>query len=137
MKFLEEQEKEIYDFMLKYNSDFSFKEKVDNKYVNESSDLSIFEIYALEEILRVGDRFYFNNFVNYLKQKYGMKEITGEFLVDNYGYSPFNSILIDNETSIKKTLTNLLFGELIFDTLNKDKFVEIKNRQKKPGMCDF
>lgn len=132
MRFLEEQEKEIYDFIKKYNADFSFKEMVYNKYINEPGNLSILEIYVLEEILRVGNRFYFNNFVNYLK--HGMKEFTGEFLVDNYGYSPFNNILTDNETNIKKSLTNLLFGELIFDTLNKDKFAEIKNRQKEPGL---
>ena len=42
MKFLEEQEKQIYEFILKYKSDFKFREEIDRKYFNEQDSLSIF-----------------------------------------------------------------------------------------------
>ena len=64
MKFLKEHEKEIYDFILNYNKDAKFREEVDSKYINEPVNLSILEIYALEEILREGNNSYFIKFVN-------------------------------------------------------------------------
>lgn len=134
MKFLKEHEKEIYDFILNYNKDAKFREEVDSKYINEPVNLSILEIYALEEILREGNNSYFIKFVNYLKKRYGMDEITSETLINNYGYNLKNTILTDNESDIKKTLNNLLFGELIFCMLDRNEFKEIKYRQKEPGM---
>lgn len=134
MKFLKEHEKEIYDFILNYNKDAKFREEVDSKYINEPVNLSILEIYALEEILREGNNSYFIKFVNYLKKRYGRDEITSETLINNYGYNLKNTILTDNESDIKKTLNNLLFGELIFCMLDRNEFKEIKYRQKEPGM---
>lgn len=134
MKFLEEQEKQIYEFILKYKSDFKFREEIDRKYFNEQDSLSILEIYALEEILRVGNKSYFIKFVNRLKEKYNKEEITVDIIVKNYGYDNKNKILTQTENEIKNTLTNILFGELIFDILDKVKFQEIKFRQKEPGV---
>ncbi|MBE6160473.1 MAG: hypothetical protein E7157_05465 [Lactobacillales bacterium] len=63
MNFNEKQSKLIYDFILKYNSEEEFKNNVQNLYDNEISNLSILYIYALEEILRYGNKGIFNKFL--------------------------------------------------------------------------
>lgn len=64
MNFNEKQSKEIYEFIMKYNSDEGFKSNIQNLYNKEISKLSILHIYALEEILRYGNKGIFNKFVD-------------------------------------------------------------------------
>ena len=64
MNFNEKQSKEIYEFIMKYNSDEGFKSNIQNLYNKEISKLSILYIYALEEILRYGTKGIFNKFVD-------------------------------------------------------------------------
>jgi len=63
MNFNEKQSKEIYEFIMKYNSEEEFKNSVQNLYDKEISKLSILYIYALEEILRYGTKGIFNKFI--------------------------------------------------------------------------
>lgn len=63
MNFNEKQSKEIYEFIMKYNSKEEFKNNVQNLYEKEISKLSILHIYALEEILRYGAKGIFNKFI--------------------------------------------------------------------------
>lgn len=63
MNFNEKQSKEIYEFIMKYNSEEEFKNSVQNLYDKEISKLSILHIYALEEILRYGAKGIFNKFI--------------------------------------------------------------------------
>ena len=63
MNFNEKQSKEIYEFIMKYNSEEEFKNNIQNLYDNEISKLSILHIYALEEILRYGTKGVFNKFI--------------------------------------------------------------------------
>ena len=63
MNFNEKQSKEIYEFIMRYNSEKEFKNNIQNLYDNEISKLSILHIYALEEILRYGTKGVFNKFI--------------------------------------------------------------------------
>lgn len=63
MNFNEKQSKDIYDFIMRYNSEEEFKNSVQNLYDKEISKLSILDIYALEEILRYGTKGIFNKFI--------------------------------------------------------------------------
>ena len=63
MNFNEKQSKEIYEFIMRYNSEEEFKNNIQNLYDNEISKLSILYIYALEEILRYGTKGVFNKFI--------------------------------------------------------------------------
>lgn len=63
MNFNEKQSKEIYEFIMRYNSEEEFKNNIQNLYDNEISKLSILHIYALEEILRYGTKGVFNKFI--------------------------------------------------------------------------
>lgn len=62
--FNEEENKIIYEFITNYNSDASFKENVNNRYKNDISSLSIYDIYALEEIFRFGDKGIIKNLIS-------------------------------------------------------------------------
>lgn len=62
MNFNETQSKIIYEFIIKYNTEEEFKNTIQNLYDNEISKLSILEIYALEEVLRYGNKQIFNKF---------------------------------------------------------------------------
>ena len=55
MKFNMEQQQQIYEFIMKYNSDENFKDKVEELYFENPGMLSILEIYALEEIIQFGN----------------------------------------------------------------------------------
>lgn len=63
MNFSEKQSKEIYEFIMKYNADEEFKNKIQDIYDNNAYMLSILEIYALEEVLRYGSKELFNRFL--------------------------------------------------------------------------
>ena len=78
MNFNEQQSKEIYEFIMKYNMDEEFKNKIQQLYYNNTYQLSILQIYALEEILRHGAKGIFNKFL----QTKGM--YTEEQAVDLY-----------------------------------------------------
>lgn len=63
MNFNQEQSELIYQFIMSYNSDEDFKNNVQSKYDNEICKLSILDIYALEEILRYGNKKIYKEFV--------------------------------------------------------------------------
>lgn len=63
MIFNEKQSKEIYEFIMKYNSEEEFKNNIQSLYDREINKLSILSIYALEEILRYGTKGIFNKFI--------------------------------------------------------------------------
>ena len=63
MNFNEKQSKEIYEFIMKYNTDEEFKSSVEELYDNNTYKLPILQIYALEEVLRYGTKEVFNKFI--------------------------------------------------------------------------
>lgn len=63
MNFNEKHEKEIYEFIMKYNEDLEFRNKCQELYDNNAYKLSILQIYALEEVLRYGTKEIFNRFL--------------------------------------------------------------------------
>lgn len=63
MNFNQEQSERIYQFIMRYNSEEEFKSRVQIRYDNEIGQLSILEIYALEEILRYGTKGIYRKFV--------------------------------------------------------------------------
>ena len=63
MNFNEKHSKEIYEFIMKYNTDDEFKNNVQELYDNNTYRLSILQIYSLEEILRYGTKEIFNKFL--------------------------------------------------------------------------
>lgn len=63
MNFSEKQSSEIYEFMMRYNTDEDFRTSRQNLYDNEISELSILHIYVLEEIFRYGTKEVFNKFI--------------------------------------------------------------------------
>ena len=64
MGFNEEQNKKIYEFIMKYNSDDEYKKYIEELYNTNSYKLSMLEIYAIEEILRYGVKNIYNKFLN-------------------------------------------------------------------------
>lgn len=62
MNFNEKQSKSIYEFIITYNSDEEFRNIIQELYEDEISKISILHIYALEEILRYGNKGIFNKF---------------------------------------------------------------------------
>lgn len=63
MKLNQEQSNYITEFIVKYNSDLEFQERMQELYDNDISKLSILDIYALEEILRYGVKGIFDKFI--------------------------------------------------------------------------
>ncbi len=63
MNFNEKQSKEIYEFIMRYNSDEEFKNNIQQIYDNNTHKLSILRIYTLEEVLRYGEKGIFNKFL--------------------------------------------------------------------------
>ena len=64
MNFNEEQSNKIHKFIMKYYNDEEYKNNVQKLYDKEMSELSILYIYALEEILRYGNKGIFDKFIN-------------------------------------------------------------------------
>lgn len=63
MNFSEKQSKEIYEFIMKYNADEELQNSVQQSYDNNTYELSILQIYALEVILRYGTKDIFSKFL--------------------------------------------------------------------------
>ncbi len=63
MKFNENQEQAVNEFIMKYNSNEEFRNEVQDLYDNEIGRLSILQIYALEELLRYGNNGMFKRFL--------------------------------------------------------------------------
>lgn len=63
MRFNEDQSKSIYEFIMRYNSEEKFRNSIQKLYDDEISQLSILNVYALEEILRYGNKEIFNKFL--------------------------------------------------------------------------
>lgn len=63
MNFNEKQSKSIYEFIMTYNSDEEFRNIIQELYEDEISKISILHIYALEEVLRYGNKGIFNKFL--------------------------------------------------------------------------
>lgn len=81
MRFSEEQSKRIYEFIMKYNADEEFRNNVQQLYDNSPCELSILQIYALEEVLRYGASDIFNGF---LKTKGAYSEAQAADLYDGF-----------------------------------------------------
>lgn len=62
MKLNQEQTNYITEFIVKYNSDLKFQEMMQDLYDNDICELTILQIYALEEILRYGVKGVFDKF---------------------------------------------------------------------------
>ena len=113
MNFNVKQSKEIYEFIMKYNSDEGFKSNIQNLYNKEISKLSILHIYALEEILRYGTKGIFNKFVD-IKGTY-----TEDLAVDLF--DGFIKLLNKVPTCISVSIvlifpaSNFLFSRIIFN----------------------
>lgn len=73
MKFNKEQETKMANFISKYNSTEEEKQDIQKTYANTPSQLSILEIYILEEILRYGTK---NIYTNLLKKTTSQPEET-------------------------------------------------------------
>lgn len=63
MNLNEKQSKQIYDFIMRYNSDDEYKNNIQQTYDNNVYKLPILHIYALEEILRYGTKEIFKKFL--------------------------------------------------------------------------
>lgn len=63
MSFNENQSKQIYDFVMQYNSDEGFKNSNEELYNKAPEKMSILNIYALEEILRYGNKELYSKFI--------------------------------------------------------------------------
>ena len=93
MNFSEEQSQSIYEFIMKYNADEEFRNNIQNLYENKVGELSILHIYALEEILRYGNKGLFKQFL----------EVKGENKEEK-AIEVFNSFmdLLKNDESFKQ-----------------------------------
>lgn len=93
MNFSEEQSQSIYEFIMKYNADEEFRNNIQNLYENKVGELSILHIYALEEILRYGNKGVFKQFL----------EVKGENKEEK-AIEVFNSFmdLLKNDESFKQ-----------------------------------
>ena len=81
MKFNMAQQQQIYEFIMKYNSDESFKDKVEELYFENPGMLSILEIYALEEIIQFGNNGIYNSLLEL--QENNVEETTEDNLEEN------------------------------------------------------
>lgn len=180
MNFNENQTKEIYEFIKRYNADEEFKNSVQKLYDNNTYKLSITNIYALEEVLRYGTKKIFNKFLEtkgtYSEEKaidlydgfiellskdmnfkqYKMQQLKEspetlsameifafalisssdnqkEKMTDKLEYDQYNPILYSTDNQIRETLTNLFFGEFIYQILELPSMKPIKVRQKENG----
>lgn len=62
MNFNEKQSKQIYDFVINYNLDENFKKTNEELYDTTPEKMPILHIYALEEVLRYGNKELYNKF---------------------------------------------------------------------------
>lgn len=76
MIFNEQQTKEIENFIYKYNKDTQFKNSKENSYNVDTSSLNILEVYALEEVLRFGNKGIYKEFLSILKSDNLSQEVT-------------------------------------------------------------
>ena len=93
MKFNEKQEQAVNEFIMKYNSDEEFRNEVQDLYDNEIGRLAILQIYALEELLRYGNKGMFKRF---LESKGESTEEEAVELVDGFRK------LLDEDPSFKQ-----------------------------------
>jgi len=78
MNFNEIQSKSIYEFIMSYNSDEEFRNIIHELYEDEVAKISILHIYALEEILRYGNKGIFNKFLQ-IKGNFTVEEAVNLF----------------------------------------------------------
>lgn len=78
--FNDEESKIIYEFITKYNSDDKFKDDINDKYNNDLSSLSIYDIYALEELIRFGSKGIIKNLISLSGDKQFMLKNINNFL---------------------------------------------------------
>ncbi len=114
MYFDDNQINKIKKFLNKYNSNLKFKQFAEKVYDKNPEALPLEEIFALEEIIR-----------------YGNKEIYYKRLEDIKNYDELNPILYDNDKEIRQTLTNLFLGYLINLLVEHDKTLEFVKDYKK------
>ena len=98
MKFNEKQTQKIYDFLMNYNLDDEHKKEIENLYDNDINKLSILFIYALEEILRYGNKSLFAKFVE-------VNDISNDKIYDFY--DEFIKLINENDEFKKYKLEQL------------------------------
>ncbi len=126
MNFNEQQSKEIYEFIMKYNMDEEFKNKIQQLYDNNTYQLSILQIYALEEILRHGAKGIFNKFL----QTKGM--YTEEQAVDLY--DGFVKLLSEDANFKQYKMQQLKEAPETLSAMEKFAFALISNSDRKEQM---
>lgn len=157
MNFNEKQTKEIYEFIKRYNADEEFKNSVQKLYDNNTYKLSITNIYALEEVLRYGTKKIFNKFLE-AKGTYSEEKAIDlydgfiELLSKDMNFKQYKmqqlketpetlsameifafALISSSDNQIRETLTNLFFGEFIYQILELPSMKPIKVRQKENG----
>jgi len=126
MNFNEQQSKEIYEFIMKYNMDEEFKNKIQQLYDYNTYQLSILQIYALEEILRHGAKGIFNKFL----QTKGM--YTEEQAVDLY--DGFVKLLSEDANFKQYKMQQLKEAPETLSAMEKFAFALIGNSDRKEQM---
>ena len=141
MNFIKQNEKKITDFILKYNSDENFKEKVERKYFVKPYELAMYEIYALEEILRYGDKNIFND----LKKICDKNKDIKLSIINDYITLLSNDIMIlnykleqlrddpDSLNNFEKDILKIYFNKTLED-LYKKSYTDPKETHDK--LCD-
>lgn len=128
MKFNENQEKVICEFIIKYNTNEQFRNNVQNLYNNEIHKLSILEIYALEEILRYGTKQVFNKFIaakGICDDKQAVDLFDGfiKLLNEDSSFKQFKTEQLKNSPETLSSIETFAFSLL-------NDFAEEKNEQK-------
>lgn len=134
MNFNEEQVKQVYTFMTKYNADETFKESVQQMYDEEVYQLSIMDIYALEEVLLYGNKEIYKKFME-TKGEYNdsqAAELFDQFITLLADNEDFRQNKIDQWVSAPDTLSdmenfifNLMYSEPE-ETEKEDEVIEVE-----------
>lgn len=130
MNFNEEQSEVIYEFIIKYNSDEDFKSSVEKQYNNEVEKLSMLQIYALEEVLRYGNKCIFTTFQETLGS-YTLAEAINLF--DSFikllnEDENFKQYKLEQLKHSKETLSEMEI--LVFELFNKDNKQDEQTNEK-------
>jgi len=124
-----EQAQEVNEFILKYNADKKFKEETEEEYNNNPEQLSILVIYALEEILRFGDKGIYKKFL------IEMEGINEEKAIDQYksflklyktdeNFRYYKSLQLKERPETLSKIENFAFSMIIKNQIDPKKLHE-------------
>lgn len=102
MSFNQEQVAYIYEFIMNYNGDESFKESSQTKYDEDLKSLSVLDIYALEEVLRYGNKAFYKKFLE------AKGEMSEEIAAKNY--DEFVKLLAEDESFMQYKREQVLYS---------------------------